>query len=350
MADMGFSPAPGCRKDTNVRAMKIPTKFVKPLTPEQRGQLQEIMKSPAPQRKRMRAHAILLSERRYSIDQIADIYQVDRDRVSQWLDWWEEFKFDGLDDDPRGGRPPQLNEQEQKRAIEIVRQEPRSTKKGSKRISRDTLKSILNAADYIWKRMRRSLRFYRDEDEFRATQAELAQLRAESLLPLSEFDLWYFDEAGFTLQPCVPYAWQLVGERLELASAHGPRQNLLGFFNLRHQFHSFAFEGSIDTHTVIHCFDLFNGRRKKPALVVIDNAPIHSSDEFEEEVERWEEDDLYVRFLPPYSPELNLIEILWRKIKYDWLPLDAYQGFKKMTEALFEVIRGIGSKYRITFA
>jgi transposase len=97
-------------------------KFVKPLTSEQREQLKEIMKSSAPERKRMRAHAVLLSERRYSINQIADIYQVDRDRVSQWLDWWEEFRFDGLDDDPRSGRPPKLNEEEQKRAIEIVRQ------------------------------------------------------------------------------------------------------------------------------------------------------------------------------------------------------------------------------------
>lgn len=85
--------------------MKTPTKFVKPLTSEQREQLTEIMKSTAPQRKRMRAHAVLLSERRYSIDQIADIYQADRDRVSQWLDWWEADEFDGLDDDPRGGRP-----------------------------------------------------------------------------------------------------------------------------------------------------------------------------------------------------------------------------------------------------
>src|SRR5215813_5352401 len=338
--------------------MKTPTKFVKPLTSKQRDQLNEIMKSSAPQRKRMRAHAILLNERRYSIDQIADIYQVDRDRVSLWLDWWEEFKFDGLDDDPRGGRPPKLNEQEQKRAIEIVRKEPRSIKKGLKRIadeigkviSGDTLKSILNTADYTWKRMRRSLRFYRDEVEFRAAQAELARMRAESLLPASEFDLWYFDEAGFTLQPCVPYAWQLVGERLELASTHGPRQNVLGFFNLHHRFHSFAFECSIDTHTVIHCFDLFNQRRKKPALVVIDNAPIHTSDEFEEEIERWEEEELYVKFLPPDCPELNRIETLWQKIKDEWLPLDAYQGFKKMTEALFEVLRGIGSKYRITFA
>ena len=63
--------------------MKTPTKFVKPLTSKQREQLREIMTSAAPQRKRMRAHAVLLSERRYSIDQIADIYQVDRDRVSQ---------------------------------------------------------------------------------------------------------------------------------------------------------------------------------------------------------------------------------------------------------------------------
>src|SRR5215510_432041 len=140
--------------------MKTPTKFVKPLTPEQRDQLMEIMKSLAPQRKRMRAHAILLNERRYSIDQIADIYQVDRDRVSQWLDWWEEFKFDGLDDDPRGGRPPKLNEQERKRAIEIARKEPRSTKQGLQRIaneigkviSGDSLKSILKAGGHTWKR------------------------------------------------------------------------------------------------------------------------------------------------------------------------------------------------------
>ncbi len=255
-------------------------------------------------------------------------------------------------------RPPKLNEEEQKRAVDIVRDEPRSTRRGLTRsaseigkvISRDTLNNILKAADFGWKRMRRSLRLFRDEEEFRAAQAELAQLRVDSLLPTSDFDLWYFDEAGFTLQPSVPYAWQKVGERLELASAHGPRQNVLGFFNLHHEFHSFAFEGSIDTHTVIHCFDLFNQRRKKSAWVVIDNAPIHTSDEFEEEIERWEEEGLYVKFLPPYCPELNLIEILWRKIKYEWLPLDAYLGFEKMTEALFEVIRGIGSKYRITFA
>jgi transposase len=338
--------------------MKTPTKFVQPLTEEQREQLKEVMKSQSPQRTRMRAHVILLSERRYSIDQITDIYQVDRDRVSEWLDWWEESQFEGLDDDPRSGRPPKLTEKEQKQALKLTLKEPRSLRQGlsaiaskvGKIISRDTLKRILTVEDYGWKRVRRSLRSLRDEAEFRTAQAELAALRTEALEPTRQFDLWYFDEAGFTLTPCVPYAWQKVGQTLELASSHSPRQNILGFFNLQHEFHSFAFEGAIDTQTVIHCFNLFRQQLERPAVVVVDNAPIHTSNDFAEQKILWQAQDLAVKFIPPYCPELNLIEILWRKIKYEWLPLNAYQNFKAMTRALFEVLRGIGPKYRITFA
>src|SRR5215831_15722946 len=104
--------------------MKTPTKFVKPLTAVQREQLQAIMKSSAPQRPRMRAHAVLLSERRYSLDQIADLYQVDRDRVSQWLEWWEAEQVAGLDDDPRSGRSPKLTDAERQDALRITMQEP----------------------------------------------------------------------------------------------------------------------------------------------------------------------------------------------------------------------------------
>jgi|SRR5712691_261314 transposase len=338
--------------------MKRPTKFVKPLTEEQRNQLKEVMKSQVPQRRRMRAHAVLLSDRRYSIGQIADIYQVDRDRVSEWLEWWAAYQFEGLDDDPRSGRPPTLTGQEQEQAVNLTLKEPRSLRQGlsqiaatlGKTISWDTLKRLLEVRDYIWKRLRRSLRSLRDEEEFRTAQAELTALRAKALLPTRAVDLWYFDEAGFTLQPCIPYAWQKIGTTLELASAYGPRQNILGFFNLHHEFRCFAFQGTIDTHTVIHCFDLFRAQLRRPALVVIDNAPIHTSEDFEEQIERWQKRDLYLKFIPPYCPELNLIELLWRKIKYEWFPLNAYQNFTTMTQALFEILKGIGSKYRITFA
>ena len=337
--------------------MKRPTKFVKPLTARQRELLKEVMKSDAPQRRRMRAHAILLSDRRYPVDRIADIYEADRDRLSQWLDWWEEYGFDGLDDDPRSGRPPKLADQERQRAVEQARKEPRSLRRAlawvsttfARPVSGATLRRWLRADGHRWKRMRRSLRHLRDETDFRRALRLLAELRADSIRPGSEFDLWYGDEAGFSLEPSVPYAWQRVGERLELASSRGPRQNVIGFLNLRQRFHSFAFTSALDSETIAHCFDLFCGRLRRPALLVIDNAPPHTSAEFEERLEEWAARDLYVMYLPPYCPELNLIEHLWRKIKYQWLPLDAYQSFKRMTETLFEVLAGVGSKYRITF-
>lgn len=109
--------------------MRTPSKFVQDLTDEQKSQLKVVMKSNAPQRKRMRAHTVLLSDKRFSIDQIADIYDVDRDRVSAWLEWWAERGFDGLDDDARTGRPPKLSAAEQAQAVQIVREEPRQIKR-----------------------------------------------------------------------------------------------------------------------------------------------------------------------------------------------------------------------------
>lgn len=203
--------------------------------------------------------------------------------------------------------------------------------------------------------MRRSLRSQRDEEEFRTAAAELAFLREQLRHGLCEFELWYFDEVGFSLTPVLPYAWQPVGERIELASPGNQRQrqNVLGFLRWDGgDFYAAAFEGNIDNHLVAGCFWHFAAEKKsaKPKLIVLDNAPAHRGDEFEEEIEELAKQGVFVMFLPSYSPELNLIELLWKKIKYQWLPLDIYKDFQTMCSGLFEVLKGIGSKYRITFA
>ena len=101
---------------------------------------------------------------------------------------------------------------------------------------------------------------------------------------------------------------------------------------------------------MIHCSNLLLQQLARPAVVVVDNAPIHTSEDFTAQHRRWHAQNLAVKFIPPYGPELTLSDILWRKIKYEWLPLNAYQSFKAMTQALFAVLRGLGPKYRITFA
>jgi DDE superfamily endonuclease len=219
-----------------------------------------------------------------------------------------------------------------------------------KALSRDTLKRALKAAGYCWKRVRRSLKSLRNEDDFRAAQKHLSELRRLCSQVGYDFDLIYFDETGFTLTPCVPYAWQAPKAPLTLPSVHSARLNVLGFLNLRGDFQSFVIEGKVDSEIVIKCFDAYCAQLTNPCLIVLDNAPTHRSEAFEAKIKSWEEGGLYLLFLPPYSPELNLIEILWRKLKYEWLPLSAYESFKELKASLENILKEVGSKYRLSFA
>jgi transposase len=227
---------------------------------------------------------------------------------------------------------------------------PKLSEQLGEKLSLYTLKRLLKSRGYVWKRCRRSTRTKRNAQDFRAAKAHLAKLRTACSRKEPDFDLVYFDVAGFSLTPRVPYAWQLRGQTLELPSAHSPSLNVLGFLKLNGAFESFVFQGAINSTVFVHCFDDYCQRLERPALIVLDNAPIHTSQEVEERIKDWEEQGLYLLFLPPYCPELNLIEILWRKIKYEWLPLSAYQSFKELAKSLEEVLRGIGSKYLLSFA
>jgi transposase len=166
-----------------------------------------------------------------------------------------------------------------------------------------------------------------------------------------QIELIYFDQSGVSLTASVVYAWQEIGKRLEIASGKSRLQNILGFMWAGcEKFSSFVFEGGITSNIVIHCFDEIVRRIKQRTIIVLDNAPIHRSEEFEEKIEEWRRKGLEVYYLPTYSSELNKIEILWKKIKYEWLPLEAYESYQKLTEEVDKVLSQVGSKYKITFA
>jgi len=58
---------------------------------------------------------------------------------------------------------------------------------------------------------------------------------------------------------------------------------------------------------------------------------------------------LMVKYLPAYAPALNLIEILWRFMKYYWLPFSAYTSFQCLSAAVEEILTRIGTDYTINF-
>jgi transposase len=69
---------------------------------------------------RMRAHAILLSDEGYSVQEIAQIYGVCRQTVSSWIKAWENKGLVGLMDQARSGRPRKLSAQEEIEVLESL--------------------------------------------------------------------------------------------------------------------------------------------------------------------------------------------------------------------------------------
>jgi transposase len=63
----------------------------------------------------------------------------------------------------------------------------------------------------------------------------------------------------------------------------------------------------------------------------------------------WKEKDLLIFFLPSYSPELNRMEILWKRIKYQWLPFEVYLSFQSLKEQLSYVLNNFGKLYNIKY-
>jgi hypothetical protein len=192
-----------------------------------------------------------------------------------------------------------------------------------------------------------SLKSKRNQDEFERKQQQIESLK--KLEDSGYIDLYFGDESHFGLTPNVPYAWQTKHNPILLPAAKGKFLNVVGLMNRKNDLFFEMNETTFNTDKIICFLDRFAAQIVKKTVVVLDNFPIHRSNKFKAKIKQWEEDDLLIYFLPPYSPELNLIEILWRRIKYNWLSFDAYLCFQNLKERLENVLQNIGLKYDIIF-
>ena len=162
-------------------------------------------------------------------------------------------------------------------------------------------------------------------------------------------DLYFGDESHFGLTPRVPYAWQTKENPILLPAAKGKYLNVVGLMTRKNDLFFEVLETTFNSEKFISFMDNFVNKIVKKTVVILDNCPIHKSRKFMAKIEEWKEQDVWIYFLPPYSPELNLIEILWRRIKYQWLPFDACLCFQNLKERLSFVLKNFGKLYDIIF-
>lgn len=152
------------------------------------------------------------------------------------------------------------------------------------------------------------------------------------------------------MEPCVPYGWQFPGEEVFMPSCKGPGLNCFALLNRANGCWFDTTTKRLNSAFVVEQLERFSFFLERMTVVVLDNAPVHTSKPIQERRVFWEERGLFLFYLPPYSPHLNLAETLWRKLKYEWLQPPDYA----ITEGLFYQVRqalaAVGSLLYIQFS
>jgi transposase len=188
----------------------------------------------------------------------------------------------------------------------------------------------------------------------------------QGLADLGAIDLVYLDESGFA--PTLPtgYTWARVGTRALVwdEPPQGRRLNVLGALAVGGQAPGLVWAepaGKLDSAAFLEFVwrevaglpappgELPPGfRRPRPCVVVLDNYSVHRSALVKAAAPDLERVGVGLYYLPPYSPELNRIEGLWRHVKYEELPVRSYRTLDDLRAAVTDALNRHAIPLRIT--
>jgi transposase len=181
---------------------------------------------------------------------------------------------------------------------------------------------------------------------FGRTESEIKELKVQA--QQGALSLAFIDGAGFAQTRPNTGAWTPAGECHAATAVRGQRLNTIG---------ALLSTGALLTakrweRTTAERFAGFLGLLVepvgKPLTAIVDNASGHTAKAIRPMREQFKQKGLTLYFLPPYSPELDRIEILWRKLKYGWLAFKTRDS-KTLQADLDDIFAKFGEHCQLTF-
>lgn len=180
---------------------------------------------------------------------------------------------------------------------------------------------------------------------------KVEQLRElEELSQKGKIEIFYGDESHVCSQGYVPYGWQFVDEDVCILSEKAYRVNCFGLINRQSECYWAMTEQNIDALFVLGQLDKLSLEIQKETVVVLDNASVHRAKIIRERIQYWQNRGLFIFFLPPYSPHLNIAETIWRKLKKEWLNPEDYFEKDALLYATNRCLANFGKGLKINYS
>ncbi len=294
-----------------------------------------------------RAQMILLSVRRKTVPEIADIFEVNYATVRFWIKRFNAHGPTGLYDQQRSGRPRKVTQEVKDTIVKMVQDDPQKEgylatfwtvamlvlalrNKLKVTLSLSALRGTLHQLDLRWGRPRLGMPAKVDPEK---AQKEWAIAKAVVEAP-PEAAILYADESRIQLLPLVRAMWHWVGQQIRIPT---PGTNvtwvLFGALNIRTgQWIYLVRERMFKEDFVAFLEYLLLVYPSGPIILIVDNFSSHTAHLVQEWLENHPRLQLY--YLPKYCSHLNPVEDIWLRLKNKIAANRLYGSMKLLLETV----------------
>jgi len=308
------------------------------LSPQQIAELEKLHLSLRDKRQADRVKAVLALAKGWSAAEVAQILLIDEKTSRNYFEQYLRGGDDALRQDHHPGAEPKLAEH-QMRELDAALQEqilPDAKaviayiqKQYGVRYSVSGVIDLLHRLGFSYKKPTH-VPGKQDPAQQQAFIEEYERIKAEK----GECDPIYFVDATHPQHNSVPsYGWIKKGQEKELKANCGrQRLNINGAINIETLEPVTGFYDTINADATVDLFAKIEAKHPEAETIyiIVDNARYYRSSVLAEALEGTK---IKLIFLPPYSPNLNLIERYWKFFKKKVVNNRYYETFAEFTEA-----------------
>lgn len=279
---------------------------------------------------------------------IADILEISRNTVCNYLTLYEKTGYEGLKVLNYRGRVSKLDKHQSKVEASFRTTPPRCVKEARERIKKLTgIKRSLTRVRAFLKRMGMSPRAT-GQIPAKANVEQQKQFHDHVLQPLlhkaqaGKCHVLFLDSAHFVLAAFVAIVWCF--ERVFVKTAPGRfRLNVIGVIHAASKELTALYNTTyINSNTVVELLEKIALKYAGlPIHIILDNARYQHCQFVKDAALRL---NITLVFLPPYSPNLNLIERLWKFVKAEVCAANYFPDAKSFQTAIIDFLNQLDRK------
>ncbi|AFY53456.1 transposase [Rivularia sp. PCC 7116] len=341
------------------------------LSKEQRERLLKALKEYENPYVREKILILLLMNDGKTYQEISDFLNIAYGTVAYWAVHGDPDNLDSLLDGRREGNFRKATKEYEDLLLEIVDKEPSEygyefgrwtsarlatylEKLTGIKLSGSQVRRILSRKKFVYLWAKYSLEDKQNPEKRKIFKEKLSEYLKITKETPERLQVWFWDESGFSLRVIRRKTWGKKGHRKKVTGQRRRgRVNIMGglryhdkkrmnfvikkgdadvFYEQLTLLYSFILQEWVEKGNKIEYFNDYAAK----IVIILDNASFHKRKDILEKIEK-EMPNIILEFLPPYSPDYNLIELVWHSAK-EYIAHRLFESVEQLEELLNKLL------------